>query len=195
MWVKPVTLEGQRVRLEPLDESHVDGLAAAGAFAEIWKYYPFQSGGLEGYAGYALREKGRNPEAQLCFVVIDQQSGSACGCTGFLDIQPANRSLEIGGTWYTPSVWRTRVNSECKYLLMTHAFEDLKAIRVSLKTDSRNLRSQAAIERLGAKREGVLRNHMLYPDGYRRASVYFSVIEEEWPDVKARLEGFLSRPD
>jgi RimJ/RimL family protein N-acetyltransferase len=193
MWVKPVTLEGERVRLEPLDESHVEGLAAAGDFPEIWAYYPFASGGLDGYAGFALREKAKNPAAQLCFVVIDKETGSICGATGFLDIQPANRSLEIGGTWYTPSVWRTRVNSECKYLLMTHAFEELGAIRVSLKTDSRNRRSQAAIERLGAKREGVLRNHVLYPDGYRRASVYFSVIEEEWPEVKARLERFLAR--
>jgi RimJ/RimL family protein N-acetyltransferase len=193
MWVKPIALEGQRVRLEPLDESHVAGLAAAGAYPEIWQYYPFTSGGLDGYAGYALREKEKSPEAQLCLVVIDKENGSVCGCTGFLDIQPANRSLEIGGTWYTPSVWRTRVNSECKYLMMCHAFDELKAIRISLKTDSRNLRSQAAIERLGAKREGVLRNHILYPDGYRRASVYFSVIEEEWPQVKTRLESFLAR--
>jgi N-acetyltransferase len=192
MWVRPVTLEGQRVRLEPLAERHIEGLAAAGDFPEIWAYYPFKSGGSDGYAGFALREKERNPEAQLCFVVLDKENESVCGCTGFLDIQPANRSLEIGGTWYTPAVWRTRVNSECKYLLMTHAFEELKAIRVSLKTDSRNLRSQAAIERLGARREGVLRNHMLYPDGYRRASVYFSVIEEEWPGVKGRLEAFLN---
>ena len=193
MWVKPVTLEGERVRLEPLAKSHVDGLAEAGDYPEIWAYYPFQSGGGDGYAGFALREKEKDPDAQLCLVVIDKESGAPCGCTGFLDIQPHNRSLEIGGTWYTPSVWRSRVNSECKYLLMTHAFEKLGAIRVSLKTDSRNLRSQAAIERIGARREGILRNHMLYPDGYRRASVYFSVIEEEWPEVKARLESFLAR--
>jgi RimJ/RimL family protein N-acetyltransferase len=113
--------------------------------------------------------------------------------TRYMTIEQANRGLEIGGTWYGKAHRRTAVNTECKYLLMRHAFETLGCIRVQLKTDSRNERSQRAIERLGATREGVLRKNMIMPDGYQRSSVMYSVIDDDWPSVKARLEQFLQQ--
>ncbi len=115
------------------------------------------------------------------------------GETRYLTIEPTNRGLEIGWTWLSPEIQRTGVNTECKYLLMRHAFEQLGAIRVQLKTHHNNIRSQRAIERLGAVKEGVLRNHMIMPDGSYRHSVYYSVIESEWPSVKSRLEGLMVR--
>jgi RimJ/RimL family protein N-acetyltransferase len=115
------------------------------------------------------------------------------GATRYLNIMPKDRGLEIGGTWYGTEFQRTAINTECKYLLMTHAFETLGAIRVQLKTDSRNERSQKAIERIGAKKEGVLRNHMILPDGYFRHSVFYSVLDTEWPDVKKNLEAMMGR--
>jgi len=125
-------------------------------------------------------------------VVVDRTTDTIVGSTRYLDIVPAHKAVEIGWTWLTPSVWRTSINTECKYLLLRHAFETAGAIRVCLKTDSRNLRSQAAIERIGGVREGVLRRHRILPDGYRRDSVYYSIIDEEWPAVKARLEAMLA---
>jgi RimJ/RimL family protein N-acetyltransferase len=131
--------------------------------------------------------------ADMPFAVIDLTSGCVAGCTRYLEIRPAHWSLEIGGTWYGAPYRRTRVNTESKYLLLEHAFERLKCIRVQIKTDSRNERSQRAIERLGAKKEGVLRNHMILPDGHVRHSVYYSIVASEWPYVKARLLEMLSR--
>ena len=130
----------------------------------------------------------------LPFAVRHLADGRAIGMSRYLDIQVVNQMLEIGGTWYTPSLQRTAVNTECKWLLMTHAFETLGCVRVQIKTDLRNERSQRAIERLGAVREGVLRNHMRMPDGYQRSSVYYSVLAEEWPTVRERLRGWLDAP-
>jgi len=113
------------------------------------------------------------------------------GSTRFLNISIQNRNLEIGSTWLSPTVWRTRINTECKYLLLKHCFETLGTIRVQLKTDSRNVRSQRSIERLGAVKEGVLRNHMIMPDGYLRDSVVYSIIDKEWVQVKNKLESML----
>ena len=129
----------------------------------------------------------------LPFVAIHLESGRVAGATRYLNIFPNDRGLEIGGTWYGAEFQRTAVNTECKYLLLQHAFETLKAIRVQIKTDSRNERSQRAIERIGAKLEGVLRNHMILPDGYIRNSVYYSIIDSEWADVKNTLEGMLAK--
>jgi RimJ/RimL family protein N-acetyltransferase len=128
------------------------------------------------------------------FAVISLPSGRAVGCTRYMDIQPQDLALEIGGTWYGKSYQRTAVNTEAKYLLLRHAFETAGAHRVQFKTDEHNLRSQTAIVRLGAVREGVLREHMLRPDGSFRSSVYYSILAAEWPAVKARLRGFLSQP-
>jgi RimJ/RimL family protein N-acetyltransferase len=125
------------------------------------------------------------------FVIIDKESQKIVGSTRFYDISVPNKGLEIGSTWLTPAMWRTSVNTECKYLLLKHCFETIGTIRVQFKTDSRNIRSQRAIERLGAVKEGVLRNHMILPDDYVRDSVYYSIIDREWPVVKLRLERFI----
>jgi RimJ/RimL family protein N-acetyltransferase len=129
----------------------------------------------------------------LPFVAVHLASRRVAGATRYMNIMPNDRGLEIGGTWYGPEFQRTAVNTECKYLLFTYAFETLGAIRVQLKTDSRNERSQKAIERSGAVREGVLRNHMILPpDGFIRHSVYFSVLDSEWAGVKNRLEEMMA---
>jgi RimJ/RimL family protein N-acetyltransferase len=129
----------------------------------------------------------------LPFVVIHQASNQPVGCTRYLEISREHRKLEIGGTWYGREFQRTGVNTESKYLLLKHAFETLGCLRVQFKTDARNIRSQKAIERIGAVKEGVLRNHMLLPDGYVRDSVYYSIIASEWPEVKKLLQAKLSQ--
>lgn len=129
----------------------------------------------------------------LPFVVIHLASGKVAGATRYLNIIPKDRGLEVGGTWYGKEFQRTAVNTECKYLLLTHAFEVLKTIRVQIKTDSINLRSQAAIERIGAVKEGVLRNHMILPDGRIRHSVFYSILDSEWVGVKKNLEAMLKK--
>jgi RimJ/RimL family protein N-acetyltransferase len=137
----------------------------------------------------ARAEKGTD----LPFVVVHLASGRIAGATRYLNIAPKDRGLEIGGTWYGTEFQRTGVNTECKYLLLRYAFEILGAIRVQLKTDLRNERSQRAIERIGAVKEGVLRNHMILPDGTFRHSVFYSIIVSEWPGVKARLEEMMRK--
>ena len=129
----------------------------------------------------------------LPFVAIHLASGRVAGATRYLNTMPNDRGLEIGGTWYGPEFQRTLVNTECKYLLLCHAFETLGCIRVQLKTDLRNERSQKAIERIGAVKEGVLRNHMILPDGHYRHSVFYSILDTEWPEVKKRLEKMMQR--
>jgi RimJ/RimL family protein N-acetyltransferase len=132
--------------------------------------------------------KGLKAGTALAFVIVDLATQRIVGSTRYFDFSQRNRGVEIGSTWLSPSVWRTGVNTECKYLLLRHAFETLEMIRVQLKTHHLNVRSQNAIERIGATREGVLRNHVIMPDGSYRHSVYFSIIESEWPQVKANLE-------
>jgi RimJ/RimL family protein N-acetyltransferase len=191
--VQPVSLIGRVVRLEPLSESHIPDLALAGADETIWRFMPYGLVNSETKMGEWVRDLlGRAARGtDLPFAVIHLDSDKAIGSTRYMDIQPQHRGLEIGGTWYGAAYQRTAVNTECKLLLLTHAFEALGCVRVQLKTDSRNERSQRAIERLGAVREGVLRDHMLMPDGYRRSSVYYSVLQAEWPGVKARLQARL----
>lgn len=190
MDIHPITLMGRVVRLEPLSEAHVPDLTIAGADESIWRYMVY--GGVGGQAQMRewvreiLSRQARGTD--LPFAVIHLGSGRAIGSTRYLDIQPQHRGLEIGGTWYGVAYQRSAVNTECKYLLLQHAFEVLGCLRVQLKTDLRNERSQRAIERIGAVREGVLRNHMLLPDGHVRSSVYYSLLNLEWPAVKAKLE-------
>jgi len=190
MSLSPVTLVGRSVRLEPLQPQHAEDLYQASQDQRIWAYMPLNpSGSLETMTAWienALREQ--QTGTILPFAIIDLVSGRAVGSTRYLNIMLHDRGLEIGWTWLMPEVQRTGVNTECKYWLLRHAFETLKMIRVQFKTDSRNLKSQQAIERIGGKREGVLRNHMILHDGYVRHSVYFSIIDSEWPDVKAALE-------
>jgi RimJ/RimL family protein N-acetyltransferase len=186
----PVTLHGRHVRLEPLAPAHAADLARAAAEPEIWAYMPVPAP-LTPEAMQAVIAKAEVERAQgvrLAFAIISLASGRAVGSTSYLDIAPGHRRVEIGWTWLGAEARRTAVNTECKYLLLRHAFETLGCNRVQLKTDSRNLRSRAAIERIGGVMEGVLRRHMLMPDGHKRDTVMFSIIAEEWPAVKRRLE-------
>ena len=195
MEVKPVVLTGRYVRLEPMTEEHVRGLAELGIGQPFWDFMVYgKINSVDDMRNWvrdvlARAEKGTD----LPFVAIHLESGRVAGATRYLNIMPNDRGLEVGGTWYGPEFQRTAVNTECKYLLFAHAFETLGCIRLQLKTDSRNERSQKAIERIGAVKEGVLRNHMILPDGYYRHSVYYSILDTEWPDVKKRLEEMMHR--
>jgi RimJ/RimL family protein N-acetyltransferase len=194
-WGAALVLEGEHVRLEPLAPYHAAGLFEIGANPDVWTWLTHSEfrtlSDAEGYIALALEAGANGGESP--FAVIHKVSGRVAGTTRYLDIRPGDKALEIGWTWYGAPYQRTAVNSETKLLLMTHAFETLGANRVQLKTDSRNLRSQAAIARLGAVKEGVLRrDRILIKDGYVRDSVYFSVLAEEWPAVKERLLGFLA---
>jgi N-acetyltransferase len=191
----PVTLEGTHVRLEPLALKHADDLFAASRYPEIWEFLiaaPIQT--LDEMRAWI--EKAQQQTAagtNIWFATIRRADHRAVGVTSCLNISRADGGLEIGGTWLTPEVWRTAVNTECKYLLLRHAFETLGCIRVQIKTDERNVRSQRAIERLGAVKEGVLRKYQVTHTGHQRNTVMYSIIDTEWLVVKERLEGFLGR--
>ena len=191
----PKLLTGQIVRLEPLSLEHVPGLTTAGRDESIWHYMVYgvvkTEEQMRAWVQHLL--EARSAGTDLPFAVIHLPTGQVAGSTRYMEIRPADRGLEIGGTWYGVAYQRTAVNTECKYLLLKHAFETLGCIRVQLKTDLHNVRSQHAIERLGAVKEGVLRNHMVLPDGTMRHSVYYSIIDTEWPAIKARLEAMLER--
>jgi RimJ/RimL family protein N-acetyltransferase len=189
-WVSPVTLTGQYVRLEPMTEAHVPALTEIGAGQDFWHFMLYGDMKTEQDMRTWVRDILSRAEkgTDLPFVAVHPASGRVAGATRYLNIMPTDRGLEIGGTWYGTDFQRTAVNTECKYLLLAHAFETLGAIRVQLKTDSRNERSQRAIERIGGVREGVLRNHMILPDGYFRHSVFYSILDSEWPNVKKKLE-------
>lgn len=188
-----VTLLGERVKLIPLEELHTEGLYEAAKVPEIWSHLPSKIQNIEDIKQLVKNAlKSKESGQELPFVVLDLETNSIVGSTRFLDISIPNKSLEIGWTWYNPSVWRTRVNTECKYLLLKHCFEELNFNRVQLKTDVRNQRSRTAILRLGAVQEGIIRKHMILPDGFARDSVIFSIIKEEWPSIKERLEDFLT---
>lgn len=191
MEVKPVTLAGRYVRLEPLSEAHVPGLFAIGMDDDIWRYMPY--GDMRNEDDIRRWVRGVLAGNDVPFAAIHLGSGRVAGATRYMEIHPQHNGLEIGGTWYGADFRRTVVNTECKYLLLKHAFEDLGCIRVQLKTDSRNERSQKAIERLGAVREGILRNHMILPDGTIRHSIYYSILEGEWLQVKRKLEEMMEK--
>jgi RimJ/RimL family protein N-acetyltransferase len=197
MDIQPVTLAGRFVRLAPLAYAHVPDLTAGGTDPEIWRYIPYPpvhtEADMRAWVQDLLERQAVGND--LPFAVVHQASGRAIGATRYLDIQRANRAVEIGGTWYAPEHQRTAANTEAKLLLLTHAFEKLGCIRVQLKTDERNVRSQRAIERIGAAKEGILRHNMIMPDGHFRSSVYYSVLEAEWAGVKAKLEEKLRMSD
>ena len=191
---EPVVLEGDHVRLEPLGEQHRTDLVAAAAEDPATMRYMLTNipvHGWEAWIGEALR--GVAAGTYVAWATVDRASGQAVGSTRFGDIEPDHGRVEIGWTWIAPSHQRTAINTEAKLLQLRYAFDDLGATRVALKTDGRNLRSQAAIERLGATREGVLRRHTRMPDGFLRDTVYYSILADEWPAVRARLEERLSR--
>ncbi|MBI1795324.1 MAG: GNAT family N-acetyltransferase [Chloroflexi bacterium] len=190
MEVEPVTLTGRFVRLEPLSEAHVEGLAKIGVGQPFWNFMLYgEMNSVDDMRNWVRDIMARCVRGtDLPFAVIHLESGRVAGATRYLNIMPNDRGLEVGGTWYGPEFQRTVVNTECKYLLLGHAFEKLGCVRVQIKTDSRNERSQKAIERIGAQREGVLRNHMILPDGYIRDSVFYSILDSEWPGVKKKME-------
>jgi N-acetyltransferase len=192
MVVAPVVLEGRHVRLEPLQKSHLAGLAAVGLDPELWHWIPTPVRTIEEMAAYietALREQEQG--VSLPFALVERQTGRAVGSTRYGSIERAHHRVEIGWTWVAREWQRTAINTEAKYLLLKHAFETLGCIRVELKTDSLNERSRAAILRIGGREEGIFRNHMITPSGRIRHSVYFSIVDSEWPSVKARLEKML----
>ena len=188
-WIEPVTLTGEHVILEPAADRHLPDLLAAAADPDVWTWMPWRrptdadelAALLEGERAIAY------PFAQL-----DATSGRAVGMTTYRDVDERNRTLEIGGTWIGRPWWRTAINTEAKLLFLGHAFDTLGANRVAIKTDIRNERSQAAIERLGAVREGVVRHQYIRPDGTLRDTVLYSVVPEEWPAVRAHLRARLA---
>jgi RimJ/RimL family protein N-acetyltransferase len=188
------TLISRPVRLEPLTADHRAGLALAADRAEIWEHMPASAAGagFDAWFNQALELAQTGREA--VWAVRATADGVLVGSTRYLAIEPAHRRLEIGHTWYAPRVWATQVNPACKLALLRYAFESLGFNRVELKTDSRNLRSQAAIAKLGATREGVFRAHMVRRDGSLRDSVYFSIVRDEWPSVRDRLSRRLATP-
>ncbi|MCC6660345.1 MAG: GNAT family N-acetyltransferase [Phycisphaerales bacterium] len=201
MNVGPVTLElpGGRARLEPFGPAHAEGFLAAARGPEVFRWLPTPP-------PRTLEESRRFIQdaltmaaggTQFPFAIVDRESGAVAGSTRYLDIQPAHRGIEIGWTIVGVPWQRTSINTECKYLLMRHAFETLGAVRVMFKTDARNLRSRRAIARIGGVYEGALRKARILHDGYIRDTACFSVIDDEWPAAKQRLQGMLreTRPE
>ncbi|HET7376891.1 MAG TPA: GNAT family protein [Anaerolineae bacterium] len=189
MLIEPITLDGQRVRLEPLSIDHLAALCEVGLVEEIWRWTTslvLTPSDMRLYVEAALQEQAEGKA--LPFVTIDKASNKVVGSTRFGNIERTHRRVEIGWTWINPQWQRSHINTEAKYLMLRHAFETWQCIRVELKTDSLNEKSRTAMLRIGAKEEGTLRNHMITYTGRYRHSVYFSFIESEWPQVKANLE-------
>jgi RimJ/RimL family protein N-acetyltransferase len=192
MNVSPVTLEGRHVRLEPLSQAHHADLSAVGLAEELWRWIPTPVRTREEMSAYiqtALDEQARG--VSIPFALIEKAGNRAIGSTRYGNIDRTHHRVEIGWTWVAPAWQRTAVNTEAKYLLLRHAFETLGCIRVELKTDSLNEKSRNAILRIGAREEGTFRNHMITASGRIRHTVYFSVLDSEWPEVKSRLQSRL----
>jgi RimJ/RimL family protein N-acetyltransferase len=193
MNVEPVVLEGRFVRLEPMRFDHLPALCRAGLHEDLWKWTTADirnEADMERYLRTALADQAQGQA--LPFVTIERKGGTVVGSTRFGNIDTKNRKVEIGWTWITPEWQRTAVNTEAKLLMLTHAFEVWKCIRVELKTDANNDRSRAAIARIGAAEEGTLRHHMITESGRYRDSVYFSIIDTEWEAIREQLVSKLS---
>ncbi|MED3575626.1 GNAT family protein [Cytobacillus praedii] len=185
---KELILTGDSVKLVPLEQIHEVPLWEASDKKEIWTYMATKIESQEELSAEITKALiAKEQGSQYPFAVFHKERNEIVGSTRFLDISIANKSAEIGFTWYHPSVWRTKVNTECKYLLLMHAFENWQLNRVFFKTDGRNTRSQQAIARLGAVKEGVMRKDRIISDGYARDTVYYSILNEEWPIIKKRL--------
>jgi N-acetyltransferase len=194
-FVEPVTLSGRHATLEPLARGHEAGVRAAAADGELWRLW---------YTGVPAPDKAaawidaalamRESLGAMPFVIRDNASGEIVGATRYFNVEAAHRRLEIGHTWHAKRVQRTAINTECKLLLLAHAFETLACIAVEFRTNFFNFQSRQAIARLGAKQDGILRNHQLTPEGILRDTVVFSIIDSEWPAVKRNLQFLLERP-
>jgi N-acetyltransferase len=194
-FVEPVTLRGAHVALEPLAREHLTAIRTAAADGELWRLWYTSvpaPAATQSWLDKALDMRER--DGAMPFVVRDARSDDVVGSTRYFNVDAANRRLEIGHTWYAKRAQRTAVNTECKLLLLAHAFETLRCIAVEFRTHWFNQPSRRAIERLGAKQDGVLRNHQLLPDGSRRDTVVFSILDSEWAAVKAHLRFLLDRP-
>ena len=193
--VQPLTLEGSSVRLEPFRREHWQPLweIAKDSVEDIFRWIPYSMRTpqeFEQWAGKALAEQERSES--LVFTTVERASNKIVGSTRFMNIDRANRRVEIGSTWIAAAWQRTAINTEAKYLMLRHAFETWQCVRVELKTDGLNQKSRNAILRIGAKEEGTLRKHLLTWTGRYRDTIYFSILDSEWPDVKTRLETKLS---
>ncbi|MEM8796021.1 MAG: GNAT family protein [Pseudomonadota bacterium] len=194
MWPEPVTLEGSLVRLEVTSQAHLADLKEASADGELHKLWYTPVPHPDAMADEIERRLGlMAQQTMLPFSIVQKESGKAVGMTTYMNIVAAHRRLEIGHTWYRPAVQRSGLNTECKLLLLSHAFETLDCIAVEFRTHFMNRQSRAAIERLGAKLDGVLRSHMFMPDGSLRDTAVYSILAHEWPAVKAGLEFSLKR--
>jgi RimJ/RimL family protein N-acetyltransferase len=193
-WIEPVTLTGTKVVLEPLSLEHADGMISAVKDGELWNlwYTSIPSPEkVEDYIKTALSM--RENAGAMPFIIREKGSKKIIGCTRYFNVDEDNHRLEIGYTWYSESYQRTSINTECKYLLLSHAFEKLDAIAVEFRTHWHNHKSRAAIARLGAKQDGILRNHTRSADGAYRDTVVFSIINVEWPAVKQSLQFKLNK--
>jgi len=194
-FIEPVTLTGAHASIEPLAPGHEQALALAAADGELWRLWYTSVASPEKMGEYiATALDMRERLDAMPFVIREKSSGEIVGCTRYFNVDAANRRLEIGYTWYAKRVQRGPINTECKLMLLTHAFEKLACIAVEFRTHWFNHASRAAIERLGAKQDGVLRNHQVSADGSRRDTVVFSIIDGEWPAVKRHLRYQLERP-
>ena len=194
MKVTPVTLSGRHVRLEPLTRAHIEAMYAAASDPQLWRWTLTQIASMEGMRDYieaALAAQAAG--TALPFATLDAATGEVIGSTRFGNIDVANRRVEIGWTWLRRDRQRTGCNTEAKYLMLSHAFDVLGCIRVELKTDALNQQSRAAILRIGAKEEGILRAHMITASGRIRDSAMYSILDREWPDVRRKLEAQLQR--
>jgi len=191
--LRPVVLDGQEVRLEPLSDSHFENLCAIGADEEIWRWMPTvvrTPQELRSWLENALEEQRKG--IALPWTIVERSSGLVAGSTRFGNIDMTNRRVEIGWTWIGTRWQRTRVNTETKYLMLRHAFESLGCVRVEFKTDALNERSRKALLRIGAKEEGTLRRHMITSSGRVRDTVYFSILDSEWPAAQNALKAKLA---
>lgn len=194
MNVEPVTLTGRRVELRPLSWEHYEELAAISNEDAIWSLYS-NTGQSRDQLRQWIAGCLSNHDAGTCvpFATVDRSSGRIAGCTTFMNIDRPNKRVEVGGTWLGLAFQRTHINTEAKHLMFRHAFEVWGCNRVELKTDALNAQSRAAIVRIGAKKEGILRRHMVTYTGRVRDTVYYSVIAEEWPELKEKLEARIER--
>jgi RimJ/RimL family protein N-acetyltransferase len=194
-WPEPVSLRGSVARLEPLSDAHHDDLVAAVEDGELWKLWYTSAPKPEGVGAEIARRLRLQAEgSMLPFAIVDLGTGRAVGVTTYMHIDAVNRRVEIGSTWYRGSVQRTALNTECKFLLLRHAFEALACIGVEFRTHYLNQQSRRAIERLGAKLDGILRQHQRLADGSLRDTCVYSIVASEWPAVKAHLNWQLTRP-
>ena len=194
-FIEPVTLKGAHATLQPLEAGHAAALRDAAADGELWRLWYTSVAPPDQIGDYIARALDmRERLGAMPFAVRHNATSEIVGCTRYFNVDAANRRLEIGHTWYSKRVQRTAINTECKLLLLTHAFEALHCIAVEFRTHWFNHASRIAIERLGAKQDGVLRNHQLLPDGSKRDTVVFSIIDGEWPAVRRHLKFLLDRP-